>query len=208
VLAVTGGLRVRGVGRLPATPCVIVANRGSRADTAALIAALPVRRRPVRCGGGSAGLLGAVRLLAAGHDVVIYPEEARSQDGSIAEFRPGAARLAAVAGVPLVPLGITRARASRPATGMRARARRAAVTVRVGMPVSADAALWVAVESGGAAEPAAVASDVVTRVTAVARAQVLTLAGPPNGDAEDDCRRRGSSWRARRRPAPGSSPRG
>jgi 1-acyl-sn-glycerol-3-phosphate acyltransferase len=113
VLAVTGGVRVRGAGRLPATPCVIVANHNSRADTAALIAALPGRRRPVRCGGG-AGLLSAVRLLTAGHDVVIYPEETRSRDGSVAEFRPGAVRLAAVAGVPLVPVGISGTRRREP----------------------------------------------------------------------------------------------
>jgi 1-acyl-sn-glycerol-3-phosphate acyltransferase len=216
VLTATGGLRVRGASRLPAGPCVIVANHNSHADTAALIAALPARRRPAvaaaadywfgggprgwlpgpglrsaacqalcgafpvrRGGGGSADLLGAARLLAAGRDVVIYPEGTRSRDGSIGEFRPGAARLAALAGVPLVPVGITGTRALLPATATGARGRRAAVTVRVGMPVPADAALRVAVESGGtAAAPAAVASDVVARVTAEARAQVSALAVP------------------------------
>jgi 1-acyl-sn-glycerol-3-phosphate acyltransferase len=224
VLAVTGGLRVRGASRLPATPCVIVANHNSHADTAALIAALPARRRPavaaaadywfgggasdagrrsgagwraglrswacqalcgafpVRRGGGSADLLSAARLLAAGRDVVIYPEGTRSRDGSVAEFRQGAARLAALAGVPLVPVGITGTRTLLPATRAGARARRAAVTVRVGMPVAADVALRVAVESGGvAAAPAAVASDVVARVTAAARAQVVALAAAPGG---------------------------
>lgn len=179
VLAIKGGLRVRGAGRLPATACVIVANHNSRAGTAALIAALPVRRRPVRCGGGGAGLLSAVRLLEAGHDVVIYPEETRPRDGSVAEFRPGAARLAAVAGVPLVPVGISGTRGRLPGTGAGARAWRTTVTVRVGMPVPADAALRLAMEPGGmAGPPAAVASEVVARVTAVARAQVVALTTP------------------------------
>jgi 1-acyl-sn-glycerol-3-phosphate acyltransferase len=219
VLAVTGGLRVRGASRLPATPCVIVANHNSHADTAALIAALPARRRPAvaaaadywfgggaggaqrlaalrswagqglcgafavrRGGGGSTDLLGAARLLAAGRDVVIYPEGTRSRDGSIAEFRQGAARLAALAGVPLVPVGITGTRTLLPATGAGTRGRRTAVTVRVGMPVPADAILRGAVGSGGAA---AVASDVVARVTAAARAQVVTLAAASGGNAAD-----------------------
>jgi 1-acyl-sn-glycerol-3-phosphate acyltransferase len=210
VLTATGGLRVRGASRLPAGPCVIVANHNSHADTAALIAALPARRRPAvadywfagrgsrggrrgaglrraacqalcaafpvrRGAGGGADLPGAARLLAAGRDVVIYPEGTRSRDGGIGEFRHGAARLAAMAGVPLVPVGIAGPRALLPATTTGARARRGAVTVRVGMPVSADAALLVAVEAGGAAAPAAVASDVVARVTAQARAQVSAL---------------------------------
>ncbi len=133
VLGVTGGLRVSGVAALPAGPCVIVANHSSHADTAALIAALPARRRPVvaaaadywfgggcrawscrvlcaafpvrRAGGGGADLAAAARLLAAGHDVIVYPEGTRSRDGRIGEFHRGAARLAALAGVPLVPAG-------------------------------------------------------------------------------------------------------
>jgi 1-acyl-sn-glycerol-3-phosphate acyltransferase len=213
VLTATGGLRVRGASRLPAGPCVIVANHNSHADTAALIAALPARRRPAvaaaagywfgdggsrgrltgpglrsascqalcgafpvrRGGGGSTGLLGAARLLAAGRDVVIYPEGTRSRDGGIGEFRHGAARLAALAGVPLVPVGITGTRTLLSAAATGTRGRRAPVMVRVGMPVQADAVLRAAVESGGAAAPAAVASDVVARVTAEARAQVGAL---------------------------------
>jgi len=53
LLTLTGGLRVRGTDRLPAGPCVIVANHSSHADTAVLIAALPARRRlRVEVGGG------------------------------------------------------------------------------------------------------------------------------------------------------------
>ena len=180
VLAVTGGLRVRGVPRLPDGPCVIVANHNSHADTAALIAALPARRRPAvaaaadywfgatprgqrgqlsvarlrpwacqalcgafpvrRGGGGTADLEAAARLLAAGRDVVIYPEGSRSRDGSVGEFRHGAARLAILSGVPVVPVAITGTRELLPASRTGARRRRGAVTVRIGLPVRAGVA--------------------------------------------------------------------
>ncbi len=52
-------------------------------------------------------LAAAAGLLAAGHDVIVFPEGTRSRDGEIGEFHRGAARLAALAGVPLVPAGIT-----------------------------------------------------------------------------------------------------
>lgn len=169
VLTVTGGLRVRGIGRLPGGPCVIVANHNSHADTAALIAALPARRRPAvaaaadywfgaaqgwsgrlrpracqalcgafpvrRGGGGSADLAAAAQLLADGRDVIVYPEGSRSKDGQVGEFRQGAARLAAVAGVPLVPVGMTGTRAVLPASRAATRPRRSVVTVRIGIPV-------------------------------------------------------------------------
>jgi 1-acyl-sn-glycerol-3-phosphate acyltransferase len=134
VLTVTGGLRV-GSGTLPEGPCVIVCNHSSHADTVALLAALPAGRRPAvaaaadywferrwrrlvcramcgafpvrRSGGGSADLAMAARLLAAGRDVIVFPEGTRSRDGSPARFHSGAARLAHMAGVPLVPAGIT-----------------------------------------------------------------------------------------------------
>ena len=113
VLTLTGGLRVHGVAALPPGPCVIVANHRSHADTAALIAALPAGRRPAvaaaadywfrgglrpaicralcaafpvrRAGGGSADLAAAARLLAAGHDVIVFPEGSRSKDGRTAD---------------------------------------------------------------------------------------------------------------------------
>ncbi|MGP3971000.1 1-acyl-sn-glycerol-3-phosphate acyltransferase [Streptomyces sp. 6N223] len=45
MLRATGGLRVEGP--VPGGPCVVVANHASHADTAALLAALPARRRPL-----------------------------------------------------------------------------------------------------------------------------------------------------------------
>src|SRR5215470_17935414 len=120
ILVGTGGLRV--VGEPPPPPCVLVANHASHTDTVALLAALPARRRPVvaaaadywydrplrrfacralastipvrRTGGGRADLTRAAELLAAGRDVIVYPEGSRSRDGSIAPFHSGAGHLA------------------------------------------------------------------------------------------------------------------
>ena len=171
VLRLTGGLRVDGAAELPPGPCLIVANHSSHADTAALIAALPAWRKPVvaaaadywfrggfrpaicralcaafpvrRSGSGSADLAAATRLLAAGHDVIVFPEGTRSRDGQIGDFRRGAARLAAAAGAPLVPAGISGTRALLPpggsgwaaGLGCAGGAGRAVVTVRFGAPV-------------------------------------------------------------------------
>ena len=132
-----GGLTVRGRGNLGgAGGRVVVANHGSHADTAALLAALPATARPVfvaaadywfdvpvrrfiatslagilpvrRSGDGSyAALLEAARpALRAGRTVVLYPEGTRSTDGSVGEFRSGALRLARECGVPIVPVAI------------------------------------------------------------------------------------------------------
>jgi 1-acyl-sn-glycerol-3-phosphate acyltransferase len=198
VLTLTGGLRVRGAAGLPVSPCVIVANHSSHADTAALIAALPAGRRPAvaaaadywfrggprsricqalcgafpvrRAGGGSADLAAAARLLAAGRDVIVYPEGTRSRDGTIGEFHRGAARLAAAAGAPLVPAGISGTRALLPPGASAARFRRATVTVSFGVPLPLPlGGAWRA--DGPPAEGEAAAG-----VMADARAQVAELA--------------------------------
>jgi 1-acyl-sn-glycerol-3-phosphate acyltransferase len=210
VLGLTGGLRVTGAGELPAGPCVIVANHNSHADTAALIAALPARRRPAvaaaadywfrgvlrpsvgrglcaafpvrRTGGGSADLAAAAALLAAGHDVIVYPEGTRSRDGRTGEFHGGAARLAAAAGVPLVPAGIRGTRTLLPPDWSGPAPRRAAVTVRFGTPVClAGARKAAAAEEGGAAGGT---RDAVARATVLARMRVQLLTAEPCG-----CRR-------------------
>jgi 1-acyl-sn-glycerol-3-phosphate acyltransferase len=70
-----------------------------------LAGVLPVRRN----GGGSfEAMLAAARpALEAGRTVVIYPEGTRSTNGSVAEFRSGALRLARECGVPVVPIALT-----------------------------------------------------------------------------------------------------
>ena len=206
VLTLTGGLRVHGAARLPAGPCVIVANHRSHADTAALIAALPARRQPAvaaaadywfrgavrrgtcralcaafpvrRSGGGSADLAAAARLLAAGHDVIVFPEGSRSRDGRTGDFHRAAARLAMAADVPLVPAAISGTGTLLPPSGGTGRRpRRAAVIVRIGIPVV----------QGGAGESA------VHAATAEARARVMALmpgvsrGTVPAGAAPRDC---------------------
>jgi 1-acyl-sn-glycerol-3-phosphate acyltransferase len=48
----------------------------------------------------------AVRLLQAGEAVMIFPEGARSLDGRVGRFKPGAFRLAVSLGVPVLPVTI------------------------------------------------------------------------------------------------------
>ncbi len=49
----------------------------------------------------------AVRVLEAGHALMIFPEGARSRDGTVGRFKPGAFRLAASLGVPVLPVTIS-----------------------------------------------------------------------------------------------------
>ena len=207
VLTLTGGLRVHGAARLPAGPCVIVANHRSHADTAALIAALPARRQPAvaaaadywfrgavrrgtcralcaafpvrRSGGGGADLAAAARLLAAGHDVIVFPEGSRSRDGRTGDFHRGAARLAMAAGVPLVPAAISGTGTLLPPSGGTGRRpRRAAVIVRIGIPV---------VVQGGAGEYAVHAATAEARARVTALMPGVSRGTVPAGAAPRDC---------------------
>jgi 1-acyl-sn-glycerol-3-phosphate acyltransferase len=160
VLTLTGGFTA--IGTLPPGGCVIVANHSSHADTAALLAAVDARHAPRfaaaadywfgtgwraalcrslaaafpvrRTGGGSADLTDAAALLRAGHAVVVYPEGTRG-DGEPGPFHAGAFRLAAAAGVPVVPVGIVGTARLLPKHG---RLRRGPVEVRIGGPVGTD----------------------------------------------------------------------
>ena len=164
VCALSGGLTVTGKWRVSGG-CIVVANHSSHADTAVLLAALPasaqpvfgaaadywfdvpVRRLvatsligvlPVRRSGdsGYADLLAAVRpALRAGRTVVIYPEGTRSTDGTIAEFRSGAVRLARECGVPLVPVAVMGTADVLPKGG---RFSPAPMQVRIGEPIDAN----------------------------------------------------------------------
>lgn len=205
LLATTGGVRV--YGNLPRTPCVLVANHSSHADTAVLLAAVPARRRPVvaaaadywfggkrrglvgrwlaaafpvrRDGGGSADLAAAAALLAAGHDVIVYPEGTRSRDGVVGHFHSGASRLATGAGVPLVPIGIHGAGRLWPVHG---RVHRSRVVVRIGTPTGDIAAARQAVtELARAPEHRPGPPD--TRPDSALRVRIARFAGGRTGAA-------------------------
>jgi 1-acyl-sn-glycerol-3-phosphate acyltransferase len=158
-----GGLTVTGT--LPRGGCVVVANHSSHADAPALLAALDARHAPMvaaaadywfragwrakvcrslvngfavrRTGGGGADLLGAVPALRAGRAVVVFAEGTRSRDGEVAPFHSGALRLAAAAGVPVVPVGLAGTRDTLPPQGS---FRLRPVAVRIGAPLPAHTA--------------------------------------------------------------------
>lgn len=136
VRRVVAPTRVEGAGHLEgiSTPCVVVANHHSHADTAVLLTTLPtaLRRRMVVAAAAdvwfpnrtaswcSSRLIGTIpidrskasrrtlelchRLLDEGWSLLIYPEGHRSPVGELDSFKPGAAWVARRAGVPLVPL--------------------------------------------------------------------------------------------------------
>ena len=125
------GLSIGGVEHIPAAgPLLIVSNHVTYADPVLL--SIPVRR-PVHYMAWNAlfevPALGwlirrlrafpveiesadpratreAVRLLQGGGAVMIFPEGARSTDGSLGRFKPGAFRLACSLAVPVLPVTI------------------------------------------------------------------------------------------------------
>jgi 1-acyl-sn-glycerol-3-phosphate acyltransferase len=205
LLTGTGGLRVDGPA--PTGACVVVANHASHADTAALLAALPARGRPVvvaatdywlkggrlrrlvcrllveivpvrRGGGGSADLAAAGTALRSGRVVVVFPEGSRSRDGQLGAFHCGPFRLAADNDVPVVPAGICGTRELLPAHGQFAPG---PVAVRFGPAIvrpDAEGARG-AVQALAAAPPARPDSLVRIRVARLARSRwgVAALAG-------------------------------
>ena len=199
-----GGLTV--TGELPRQRAyVVVANHGSHADTAALLAALPPASRPVfaaaadywfdvparralasglagilpvRRGeqGAYAALLAAARpALAAGRTVVVYPEGTRSIDGRVGKFHSGAVRLAADCGAALVPVAVLGTRDVLPKHG---RVRPAPMEVRIGAPRATEAT-----------DAAQLRADVLEllgrgparRRTSAVRARVARLVSGPRG---------------------------
>jgi 1-acyl-sn-glycerol-3-phosphate acyltransferase len=81
----------------------------------------------------------AVRLLRAGHALMIFPEGERSTTGDVGPFKVGAFRLALSAGAPVLPVTIAGARQSWPPG--RLWPRRGHVTITYHPLVHADASL-------------------------------------------------------------------
>lgn len=104
-----------------------------RATGSALVfGTFPIERR----GGAPSGTPG--ELLAAGWNVVVFPEGTRSPDGYARRFRPGAAYLAAEHRVPVVPVAIRGSFAAMPRGRNWPLPGRPAVSVRFGDPVDVE----------------------------------------------------------------------
>jgi len=78
-------------------------------------------------------LSGLDRCLARGESILIFPEGTRSRDGSLAAFKKSGFLTALKSGVPIVPVGVSGARAVLGAQGMIVR--RGPVRVRAGRPI-------------------------------------------------------------------------
>lgn len=150
-------LHVEGADHLPDGPVLIASTHTSHADSLAIGTAAP---RPVfflgdehlldwpivgrwlpdlgmvavRRGQGDTAAMSVVTdLLAEGHAVTVFPEGSRSRDGAVHRPRSGVARMAATAGVPVVPAAVVGAAKVWPVDRWpRPRGR---VTVRFGEPM-------------------------------------------------------------------------
>ena len=80
-----------------------------------------------------ASLKTIIRKLKEGHRVLVFPEGARTVDGSLGEAAPGIGLIAAKSGVPIQPVRISGARDALPRGSSRIRFAR--ITVTVGKPI-------------------------------------------------------------------------
>lgn len=74
-----------------------------------------------------------IRLLKEGHRVLVFPEGARTMDGSLGEAQPGVGLIAVKAGVPIQPIRIRGARKALPRGSGRIRLER--IEVHIGEPI-------------------------------------------------------------------------
>jgi len=189
------GLELRGTEHIPARgPLIVTPNHQTFADP--VLVAIPIRRRvyfmawrrlfhiPVL--GRAIRLLrafpvdldardpGAVRearrrLVDDGAVVMIFPEGGRSEDGTLGRFHMGAFRLAALLGVPVLPVTIAGAHDAWP-PGRRL-PRRGRITITYHPPLAAYAS----------ADPRAGARDLAerTRVVIASALGAATCSAPP-----------------------------
>ena len=166
VLSLAARVRVEGLRDLPRTgPLIVVANHLSNADpplvvgwlTPALGRRLHILAKeslfvgpvgaflrsqgvtPVRAGGSDVEAFRAARdILARGDVLCIFPEGTRSRSGQLGDPKPGVALLAARAGAPILPIGVSGTdRFLGP--GRRWPRLRAPISLRVGRPFSLEA---------------------------------------------------------------------
>lgn len=145
-------------GEIPDGPAVLVANHASVVDHFIVAAATPrymanmahkeafdhpiggrflrwIGALPIaRTGGDEPAVEAAVQALRDGHLVCLYPEGDWSPDGRIHRFHTGAVRIAAAAGVPIIPMGIRGSLERRKGTWFRMGG---PVTLHIGDPVEA-----------------------------------------------------------------------
>lgn len=129
-MAVRFQLRIEGQAREPEPPYMIIANHCSGIDPLLIAQAVrspvsflchqdlarnPVKRWWIRSLGGffirprdvlHGAITTAVRRLAQGKVVCLFPEGTRSLDGRLLPLRTGGAYIALAAGVPVLPVGI------------------------------------------------------------------------------------------------------
>ncbi len=174
------GLELRGVERIPTSgPVIITPNHQTFADPP--LVTIPVRRplhymawrrlfdiplfggliRRLRAfpvdldGSDPRAARAAIRLLRAGHALMIFPEGERSLTGEVGRFKLGAFRLAVSAGAPVLPVTITGGHEAWPPG--RALPRRGRITITYHPLAHADASLG----------PRAAARELAARTRAV-----------------------------------------
>ncbi|MFN2543342.1 MAG: lysophospholipid acyltransferase family protein [Actinomycetota bacterium] len=103
------------------------------AATALVFNAFPVERA-----GGTRATTTAIELLTDGWNLVVFPEGTRSKDGWMQRFRSGAARLAIVHGVPVVPIAVRGSYAAMPRGRGWPRPGRFPISVRYGRAIRAE----------------------------------------------------------------------
>ena len=128
-------VRVEGLGNVPRTPAIVCANHLGWADTFLVLLFFPLEPRIYVLGEQQVKFISGFRtriidglqimvmldrskpvqavrtmqsVLKRGGSLLIFPEgKLGEQEGALAELQPGAAHMAVLSGVPLVPVGVT-----------------------------------------------------------------------------------------------------
>jgi 1-acyl-sn-glycerol-3-phosphate acyltransferase len=98
------------------------------------LGAIPVERSGGRA--AASALDAAVPALRAGRRVVVYPEGTRSPDGRLYRGRTGVARLALVAQVPVIPVGVIGTEKVQPIGSFMPQLHPGGLTIRFGAPLT------------------------------------------------------------------------